>query len=89
MHARRCLRVLANLITFLCLCGSGYLIYYVVKRSVVFAAMDKDKVTWMEKNEVIIFMVVSSTEHCDDVCIVDSMLQVDVFNLLSNFHDFM
>ncbi|XP_023658975.2 transmembrane channel-like protein 2-B [Paramormyrops kingsleyae] len=52
VHARRCLRVLANLITFLCLCGSGYLIYYVVKRSVVFAAMDKDKVTWMEKNEL-------------------------------------
>ncbi|XP_028435012.1 transmembrane channel-like protein 2-B, partial [Perca flavescens] len=52
IHLRRFLRVLANVLILLCLGGSGYLIYYVVKRSQVFANMNKDDLTWMEKNEV-------------------------------------
>ncbi|XP_034721664.1 transmembrane channel-like protein 2-B, partial [Etheostoma cragini] len=51
VHLRRFLRVLANVLILLCLGGSGYLIYYVVKRSQVFANMNKDDLTWMEKNE--------------------------------------
>uniref|UniRef100_A0A8C9YHF5 Transmembrane channel-like protein n=1 Tax=Sander lucioperca TaxID=283035 RepID=A0A8C9YHF5_SANLU len=52
IHLRRFLRVLANVLILCSLGGSGYLIYYVVKRSQVFANMNKDDLTWMEKNEV-------------------------------------
>uniref|UniRef100_A0A3Q1JCB8 Transmembrane channel-like protein n=2 Tax=Anabas testudineus TaxID=64144 RepID=A0A3Q1JCB8_ANATE len=52
IHLRRFLRVLANLIIICCLGGSGYLIYYVVKRGQMFAQMNKDDLTWFEKNEV-------------------------------------
>ncbi|XP_068994681.1 transmembrane channel-like protein 2-B isoform X2 [Embiotoca jacksoni] len=52
IHLRRFLRLLANLLILCCLGGSGYLIYYVVKRSQEFAAMNNDDLSWLEKNEV-------------------------------------
>ncbi|NXR08174.1 TMC2 protein, partial [Semnornis frantzii] len=50
IHLRRFLRVLANLLIICCLCGSGYLIYFVVKRSQTFSKMQN--VGWYERNEV-------------------------------------
>uniref|UniRef100_A0A3Q1B493 Transmembrane channel-like protein n=1 Tax=Amphiprion ocellaris TaxID=80972 RepID=A0A3Q1B493_AMPOC len=52
IHLRRFLRVLANVMILCCLGGSGYLIYFVVKRSQEFAEMDNDDLSWFEKNEV-------------------------------------
>ncbi|XP_053276273.1 transmembrane channel-like protein 2-B [Pleuronectes platessa] len=52
IHLRRFLRVLANLMILCCLGGSGYLIYFVVKRSQEFANMKTDNLSWFEKNEV-------------------------------------
>ncbi|XP_041855492.1 transmembrane channel-like protein 2-B [Melanotaenia boesemani] len=52
IHLRRFLRVLANFLILCCLGGSGYLIYFVVKRSQTFANMDPRDLSWYEKNEV-------------------------------------
>ncbi|KAF3695998.1 Transmembrane channel-like protein 1 [Channa argus] len=52
IHLQRFLRVLANLMIFCCLGGSGYLIYYVVKRGQDFAQRNSEDLTWFEKNEV-------------------------------------
>ncbi|KAL2091953.1 hypothetical protein ACEWY4_011751 [Coilia grayii] len=52
IHLRRFLRLLANLLILCTLAGSGYLIYFVVKRSQEFAEKDEEDLTWMEKNEV-------------------------------------
>ncbi|XP_077456038.1 transmembrane channel-like protein 2-B [Stigmatopora argus] len=52
VHLRRFLRVLANFLILCSLGGSGYLIYFVVKRSQEFADMDNDELSWFEKNEV-------------------------------------
>ncbi|XP_069380151.1 transmembrane channel-like protein 2-B [Paralichthys olivaceus] len=52
IHLRRFLRVLANVMILCCLGGSGYLIYFVVKRSQEFANMKTDNLSWLEKNEV-------------------------------------
>uniref|UniRef100_A0A3Q3LNE1 Transmembrane channel-like protein n=1 Tax=Mastacembelus armatus TaxID=205130 RepID=A0A3Q3LNE1_9TELE len=52
IHLRRFLRVLANFLILCCLGGSGYLIYFVVKRSQDFAAMNKEDLSWFQKNEV-------------------------------------
>ncbi|XP_051784530.1 transmembrane channel-like protein 2-A [Erpetoichthys calabaricus] len=54
IHLRRFLRVLANVLILCGLGGSGYLIYFVVKRSQKFATMDD--LGWYEKNEVEIVM---------------------------------
>ncbi|XP_026881175.2 transmembrane channel-like protein 2-A [Electrophorus electricus] len=54
VHLRRFLRVLANLLITCTLGGSGYLIYFVVKRSQEFANMDN--LSWYEKNELEIIM---------------------------------
>ncbi|KAM6163823.1 transmembrane channel-like protein 2 [Rhynchocyon petersi] len=54
IHLTRFLRVLANFLIICCLCGSGYLIYFVVKRSQEFAKMQN--VSWYERNEVEIVM---------------------------------
>ena len=51
IHLRRFLRVLANFLILCCLGGSGYLIYYVVKRSQDFAKLDEKDLSWFEKNE--------------------------------------
>ncbi|XP_033974665.1 transmembrane channel-like protein 2-B [Trematomus bernacchii] len=52
IHLRRFLRVLANFLIMCSLGGSGYLIYFVVKRSQDFAKMEKENLSWLEKNEV-------------------------------------
>ncbi|XP_029366130.1 transmembrane channel-like protein 2-B isoform X2 [Echeneis naucrates] len=52
IHLRRFLRVLANFMILCCLGGSGYLIYFVVKRSQEFAEKKKEDLSWFEKNEV-------------------------------------
>ncbi|XP_063158113.1 transmembrane channel-like protein 2 [Candoia aspera] len=54
VHLRRFLRVLANILIICCLCGSGYLIYFVVKRSQAFSKMQN--IGWYERNEVEIVM---------------------------------
>uniref|UniRef100_A0A8C9U6A1 Transmembrane channel-like protein n=1 Tax=Scleropages formosus TaxID=113540 RepID=A0A8C9U6A1_SCLFO len=54
IHLRRFLRVLANVLILCSLGGSGYLIYFVVKRSQEFAT--RDDLSWYEKNEVEIVM---------------------------------
>nr|XP_015004873.2 transmembrane channel-like protein 2 [Macaca mulatta] len=54
IHLTRFLRVLANFLIICCLCGSGYLIYFVVKRSQQFSKMQN--VSWYERNEVEIVM---------------------------------
>ncbi|XP_062410998.1 transmembrane channel-like protein 2-A [Sardina pilchardus] len=54
IHLRRFLRVLANFLITCSLGGSGYLIYFVVRRSQEFASMDD--LGWYEKNEVEIIM---------------------------------
>lgn len=51
IHLRRFLRFLANFLIISCLGGSGYLIYFVVKRSQDFANMDNRELSWFEKNE--------------------------------------
>ncbi|XP_076854570.1 transmembrane channel-like protein 2-B [Brachyhypopomus gauderio] len=52
IHLRRFLRVLANVMITCCLGGSGYLIYFVVKRSQDYAKMDPNQLSWYQKNEV-------------------------------------
>uniref|UniRef100_A0AAR2JG86 Transmembrane channel-like protein n=1 Tax=Pygocentrus nattereri TaxID=42514 RepID=A0AAR2JG86_PYGNA len=54
IHLRRFLRVLANFLITCTLGGSGYLIYFVVKRSQEFA--NRDDLGWYEKNELEIIM---------------------------------
>uniref|UniRef100_A0A669CLR7 Transmembrane channel-like protein n=1 Tax=Oreochromis niloticus TaxID=8128 RepID=A0A669CLR7_ORENI len=54
IHLRRFLRVLANFLITCSLGGSGYLIYFVVKRSQEFAT--RDDLSWYEKNEMEIVM---------------------------------
>uniref|UniRef100_A0A667XT92 Transmembrane channel-like protein n=1 Tax=Myripristis murdjan TaxID=586833 RepID=A0A667XT92_9TELE len=54
IHLRRFLRVLANVMITCSLGGSGYLIYFVVKRSQEFAT--RDDLSWYEKNELEIIM---------------------------------
>ncbi|XP_068615567.1 transmembrane channel-like protein 2-B [Brachionichthys hirsutus] len=52
IHLRRFLRVLANFLITACLGGSGYLIYFVVKRSQEFAKTNNENLSWFEQNEV-------------------------------------
>ena len=52
IHLRRFLRVLANVLILCSLGGSGYLIYFVVKRSQDYAKMDSSQLSWYQKNEV-------------------------------------
>ncbi|KAG7498798.1 transmembrane channel 2-A [Solea senegalensis] len=54
IHLRRFLRVLANFLITCSLGGSGYLIYFVVKRSQDFAS--RDDLSWYEKNELELIM---------------------------------
>ncbi|KAG5281153.1 hypothetical protein AALO_G00068000 [Alosa alosa] len=52
IHLRRFLRLLANVLILCSLAGSGYLIYFVVKRSQEFADKEEGELSWFEKNEV-------------------------------------
>ncbi|CAB1332713.1 unnamed protein product [Coregonus sp. 'balchen'] len=54
IHLRRFLRVLANFMIICCLGGSGYLIFFVVKRSQEFA--NRNDLSWYEKNELELIM---------------------------------
>ncbi|XP_058473797.1 transmembrane channel-like protein 2-A [Solea solea] len=54
IHLRRFLRVLANFLITCSLGGSGYLIYFVVKRSQGFSS--RDDLSWYEKNELELIM---------------------------------
>lgn len=51
IHLRRFLRVFANVLILCSLGGSGYLIYFVVKRSQEFSKVDPKTLTWFESNE--------------------------------------
>lgn len=57
IHLIRFLRFLANFFVFLTLGGSGYLIFWAVKRSQEFAQQDPDTLGWWEKNEVRLCML--------------------------------
>ncbi|XP_040275684.1 transmembrane channel-like protein 1 [Bufo bufo] len=52
IHLVRFLRVLANFLVLCTLAGSGYLIYFVVRRSQQFALEGLEKYGWWERNEV-------------------------------------
>lgn len=52
IHLTRFLRVLANFLVLCCLAGSGYLIYYVVRRSQKFTLAGLENYGWWERNEV-------------------------------------
>ncbi|KAM4706968.1 transmembrane channel-like protein 2-B [Discoglossus pictus] len=54
VHLRRFLIFLANVLITICLGGSGYLIYFVVKRSQQFKK--QDTITWYQSNEIEIVM---------------------------------
>lgn len=56
IHLRRFLRVLANILILCSLGGSGYLIYFVVKRSQEFAKLDRKDLSWYQKNEVTLIL---------------------------------
>ncbi|XP_060895307.1 transmembrane channel-like protein 2-B [Labrus mixtus] len=56
IHLRRFLRVLANFLILCSLGGSGFLIYFVVKRSQEFSNMENEDLSWLEKNEVELVM---------------------------------
>ncbi|KAJ6669570.1 hypothetical protein lerEdw1_000119, partial [Lerista edwardsae] len=77
VHLVRFLRVLANFFAFCTLAGSGYLIYFVVRRSQQFALEDPDSLGWWEKNEVNMVMSLLGM-FCPTV--------FDVISLLENYH---
>ncbi|NXM81910.1 TMC1 protein, partial [Oenanthe oenanthe] len=52
IHLTRFLRVLANFLALCTLAGSGYLIYFVVRRSQQFALEGLENYGWWERNEV-------------------------------------
>ncbi|XP_018079557.1 transmembrane channel-like protein 1 [Xenopus laevis] len=52
IHLVRFLRVLANFLVMCTLAGSGYLIYFVVRRSQQFALEGLENYGWWERNEV-------------------------------------
>uniref|UniRef100_F7BR96 Transmembrane channel-like protein n=1 Tax=Xenopus tropicalis TaxID=8364 RepID=F7BR96_XENTR len=54
VHLRRFLIFLANILILICLGGSGYLIYFVVKRSQQFKKLDNP--SWYQNNEIEIVM---------------------------------
>ncbi|XP_075060970.1 transmembrane channel-like protein 2-A [Mixophyes fleayi] len=54
IHLRRFLIVLSNVMITICLGGSGYLIYFVVKRSQEFKKLDNP--SWYQNNEIEIVM---------------------------------
>ncbi|XP_055489059.1 transmembrane channel-like protein 2-B [Leucoraja erinacea] len=54
IHLKRFLIVLANFLIFCCLAGSGYLIFYVVRKSQTYSKVAE--LTWYQKNEIDIVM---------------------------------
>lgn len=64
IHLTRFLRVLANFLVLCCLAGSGYLIYFVVRRSQKFTLDGLENHTWWERNEVKIIHVMFLKVAC-------------------------
>ncbi|CAB1417681.1 unnamed protein product [Pleuronectes platessa] len=77
IHLTRFLRVLANFLVLCCLAGSGYLIYFVVRRSQKFALDGLDTHTWWERNEVNMVMSLLGM-FCP--------MLFDVISALENYH---
>uniref|UniRef100_A0A6Q2YWM5 Transmembrane channel-like protein n=1 Tax=Esox lucius TaxID=8010 RepID=A0A6Q2YWM5_ESOLU len=77
IHLTRFLRVLANFLVLCCLAGSGYLIYFVVRRSQKFALEGLESHTWWERNEVNMVMSLLGM-FCP--------MLFDVISTLENYH---
>ncbi|XP_057212853.1 transmembrane channel-like protein 1 [Triplophysa rosa] len=77
IHLTRFLRVLANFLVLCCLAGSGYLIYFVVRRSQKFALVGLEKYGWWERNEVNMVMSLLGM-FCP--------MLFDVISTLENYH---
>ncbi|XP_029295914.1 transmembrane channel-like protein 1 [Cottoperca gobio] len=77
IHLTRFLRVLANFLVLCCLAGSGYLIYFVVRRSQKFALDGLENHTWWERNEVNMVMSLLGM-FCP--------MLFDVISALENYH---
>ncbi|XP_040898474.1 transmembrane channel-like protein 1 isoform X1 [Toxotes jaculatrix] len=77
IHLTRFLRVLANFLVLCCLAGSGYLIYFVVRRSQKFALDGLENHTWWERNEVNMVMSLLGM-FCP--------MLFDVISTLENYH---
>ncbi|KAI4821357.1 hypothetical protein KUCAC02_029291 [Chaenocephalus aceratus] len=77
IHFTRFLRVLANFLVLCCLAGSGYLIYFVVRRSQKFALDGLENHTWWERNEVNMVMSLLGM-FCP--------MLFDVISALENYH---
>ncbi|XP_029019084.2 transmembrane channel-like protein 1, partial [Betta splendens] len=77
IHLTRFLRVLANFLVLCCLAGSGYLIYFVVRRSQKFAIDGLENHTWWERNEVNMVMSLLGM-FCP--------MLFDVISALENYH---
>ncbi|KAM4616827.1 transmembrane channel-like protein 1 [Polymixia lowei] len=77
IHLTRFLRVLANFLVLCCLAGSGYLIYFVVRRSQKFALEGLENHSWWERNEVNMVMSLLGM-FCP--------MLFDVISALENYH---
>uniref|UniRef100_A0A3B3R4H9 Transmembrane channel-like protein n=1 Tax=Paramormyrops kingsleyae TaxID=1676925 RepID=A0A3B3R4H9_9TELE len=77
IHLTRFLRVLANFLVLCCLAGSGYLIYFVVRRSQKFALDGLENHSWWERNEVNMVMSLLGM-FCP--------MMFDVISSLENYH---
>ncbi|KAJ7335542.1 hypothetical protein JRQ81_013483, partial [Phrynocephalus forsythii] len=77
IHLTRFLRVLANFFALCTLAGSGYLIYFVVRRSQKFALEGLENYGWWERNEVNMVMSLLGM-FCPTV--------FDVISALENYH---
>uniref|UniRef100_A0A672RHR6 Transmembrane channel-like protein n=1 Tax=Sinocyclocheilus grahami TaxID=75366 RepID=A0A672RHR6_SINGR len=77
IHLTRFLRVLANFLVLCCLAGSGYLIYFVVRRSQKFALLGLESYGWWERNEVNMVMSLLGM-FCP--------MLFDVISTLENYH---
>ncbi|XP_043402179.1 transmembrane channel-like protein 1 [Chelonia mydas] len=77
IHLTRFLRVLANFLALCTLAGSGYLIYFVVRRSQKFALEGLDNYGWWERNEVNMVMSLLGM-FCPTL--------FDVISSLENYH---
>nr|XP_056704959.1 transmembrane channel-like protein 1 [Euleptes europaea] len=77
VHLVRFLRVLANFFAFCTLAGSGYLIYFVVRRSQQFALEGMENLGWWERNEVNMVMSLLGM-FCPTV--------FDIISALENYH---
>ncbi|XP_062874412.1 transmembrane channel-like protein 1 [Trichomycterus rosablanca] len=77
VHLTRLFRVLANFLIFCVLTGSGYLIYFVVRRSGKFIKDGMDNFGWWERNEVNVVMALLS---------VFCPMLFEVIGTLENYH---